>query len=41
MGTPVPVFESAWPMALPEEGFSNQEPYQLLHPDKQQIVDRA
>ena len=35
------VFESAGLIALPEEGGSQLEPYKLLHPDHQQIVDRV
>ena len=35
------VFESAWLIALPAERFCNLEPYKLLHPDDQRIVDRV
>ena len=28
-------------MALPDAGFSRDEPYRLLHPDDQQVVDRV
>ena len=41
VGRSVPLFRSVWLIALLEMGFSKQEPYELLHPEDQRLVERV